>query len=513
MDFLSKLLLYYGFSQSDYASWVAPASFGSIPLINEKEETKKALLYLEKAKKEGKKILVYGDYDTDGIMSCSILTRALKAYGISAEGYLPSRYLDGYGLTVENVDKIAEKGFQAIFTCDNGVSAFPALEEAQQKGLDVLILDHHEKEGEFPKVVALLHPDTLGYGPIPVSAGYLAFLFSVALLQKEDDYLLCLGALSTLSDLMPLKGYNRDVVRLALKILQKNPYPEIALLTAKKTIDESVLQMEIIPKLNAVGRLLEGHETNRLLKYFVFPYDEGKKAVAEWLNAVNEERKEKTKAAELSLSYDPNEEALVVLADIPEGLNGLLANRLLQEYEKPVAVFSPLKKDPSILVGSIRSKEGFNVLKALESMDTPLTKGGHAFAGGVSIKKEDFASFKKDFLFAALKHKLTPQLEKTIPLLPEEASFANEELLASFGPFGQEWKAPRFKIEGLDPTSFRYVSGGKYLSTPFGKEARLFSFSLGANSFLGGKEVTLYVRFVVNEYQGRRTLDLWAERA
>jgi single-stranded DNA-specific DHH superfamily exonuclease len=93
-----------------------------------------------------------------------------------------------------------------------------------------------------------------------------------------------------------------------------------------------------------------------------------------------------------------------------------LANRLLQEYEKPVAVFSPSKKDPNVLVGSIRSKEGFNVLKALEGTKTPLTKGGHAFAGGVSIKVEDFATFKKDFLFAALKHKLTPQKEKLIPL-------------------------------------------------------------------------------------------------
>ena len=191
----------------------------------------------------------------------------------------------------------------------------------------------------------------------------------MALLGQKDDYLLTLGALSTLSDLMPLKDYNREIVRLALLALQKNRYPEIASLTDKTTIDENVLQMEIIPKLNAVGRLLEGYETNRLLKYFVTEPFEGKEALVNWLNEVNEERKSKTKAAEAQLSFDPSEEALVVEADIPEGLNGLLANRLLQEYDKPVAVFSPSKKDPSLLVGSIRSKEGFNVLKALENMN------------------------------------------------------------------------------------------------------------------------------------------------
>jgi single-stranded-DNA-specific exonuclease len=511
MDFLEKLLDYYGFSKQDYEKRVLAPSFSSLPLIDAKEETQKAIQALTDAKSQGEKVLVYGDYDTDGIMSASIMVRALREFGLTAEGYLPSRYKDGYGLTAENVDKIADKGFNLIFTTDNGVAAYEALDEAKKRGLKVIILDHHEFGEKAPEALAVLHPTTLAYGDTPISAGYLSFIFSCALLKKEDDYLLTLGAMSTLSDLMPLTSYNREIVRLALEAIQKNNYPEIGLLSDKRPIDETILQMEIIPKLNAVGRLLEGYETNRLLKYFSLVDPTGKEAVASWLNSVNEERKEKTKAAELSLSFDPNEEALVVLADIPEGLNGLLANRLLQEYEKPVAVFSPSKKDPNVLVGSIRSKEGFNVLKALEGTKTPLTKGGHAFAGGVSIKVEDFPTFKKDFLFAALKHKLTPQKEKLIPLTKEEATLENERILRSFGPFGQEWKAPAFELDDLDCVSFTYAANGKYLSTPFGKEARLFSFSLGEKAFSGLTSVSLKAHFQKNVYRGRVSLDLLAE--
>jgi single-stranded-DNA-specific exonuclease len=324
MDFLEKLLDYYGFSKQDYEKRVLAPSFSSLPLIDAKEETQKAIQALTDAKSQGEKVLVYGDYDTDGIMSASIMVRALREFGLTAEGYLPSRYKDGYGLTAENVDKIADKGFNLIFTTDNGVTAYEALDEAKKRGLKVIILDHHEFGEKAPEALAVLHPTTLAYGDTPISAGYLSFIFSCALLKKEDDYLLTLGAMSTLSDLMPLTSYNREIVRLALEAIQKNNYPEIGLLSDKRPIDETILQMEIIPKLNAVGRLLEGYETNRLLKYFSLVDPTGKEAVASWLNSVNEERKEKTKAAELSLSFDPNEEALVVLADIPEGPQWLI---------------------------------------------------------------------------------------------------------------------------------------------------------------------------------------------
>lgn len=508
-----ELLSYYHLSEDDYGRRILPPSFSSLPSLNDNPLVSQALARLEKAKAAGEKVLVYGDYDTDGITSCSIVVRALQTKGILAEGYLPSRYSDGYGITAENVEKIAHNGYTLIITTDNGVTAYEALAKAKEKGIDVIILDHHEFGEKAPDALVVIHPATVHYGDTPISAGYLSFIFSVALLGKPDPYLLTLGAISTLSDMMPLKSYNREIVRLGLALIAKERFPEITALTERKTIDERVLQMDIIPKLNAVGRLSEGHEINRLLHYFVEPTSPKKAPLVQWLLGVNEERKKQTKLAENSVSIDPSEEAIVVLADIPEGLNGLLANRLLNEYEKPVAVFSPEAGDPDVLVGSLRSKEGFNILKALEGQKIALLSGGgHAFAGGVSIKKDDFAAFKKEFTFAALKHKLTPSSKKRIPLSIEEATLSSAQLVASFGPFGQEWEAPHFILKDLPVASLTYTSNGKYLSYRLPSGVRLFSFSIGEDSFMGEEKASLDVLFSPGEYQGRATLDLLAEK-
>lgn len=510
---LERLLDYYGLTEEEYGRMILPPSFQNLPKIDSSPLTIAAIKRLDQAKEKGEKVLVYGDYDTDGIMSCSIILSSLREYGLLAEGYLPSRYLDGYGITKENVDKIASNGYSLIFTVDNGVSAFEALDEAKRKGIDVIILDHHEFQDKKPDVITL-HPDLLSYGDVPVSAGYLSFIFSCALLHKKDDYLMSLGAISTLSDMMPLKGYNREIVRLALLSIKENRYPEIYALTDKKFIDEKILQMEIIPKINAVGRMLEGKEINRLLRYFIGGQPKEKRAISEWLSEVNAKRKEETKAAESKVSVDPNDEAIVVLCDIPEGLNGLLANRLLNEYEKPVAVFSPMKGSDDVLVGSLRSKEGFNILKAISSDKINLLSGGgHAFAGGVSIKKSDFESFKKEFIFAALKHKFSPDKKKLIPLNLSEATMENANLVATFSPFGQEWGAPSFLLSKLDSKEFTYTSNGKYLSYRLPNGVRLFSFSISEDSFINDEKVDLAVSFSPNEFKGRMYLDLLAEKA
>jgi single-stranded-DNA-specific exonuclease len=509
-----RLLNHYHLTPEGYACLSAAPSFSALPPL-QGAAVEKALARLQQAKAAGEKVLIYGDYDADGIMSASILLKSFKAFGLKAEGYLPSRYLDGYGLTKANVDKIAQSGFSLIVACDNGVTAFEALAEAKTRGLDVLILDHHEIDPlHLPECLSLIHPSTLRYGEVPVSAGYLSFLFATALLGREDDYLLTLGGLSTLSDMMPLRSYNRDLVRLALSALRENKYPEITALSEKSFLDENVLSMEIIPKINAVGRLEKGNAINRLLHYFTDPESPQKAIISQWLEDMNEQRKEATKIAAAKISIDPSEEAIVVQADVPEGLNGLLANRLLGEYAKPVAVFSPMEKDPSLLVGSLRSKEGFDILKALSGIKAPLIGGGgHSFAGGVAIRKEDFGAFKKDFLFAALKHKLEPKREEYLSLDFSECTMKSYELIRTFGPFGMDWPAPKFLLKDLEVSAFSYLKNGLYLSTDLRPGVRLFSFALGAASFEDQKKVSLAVAFSLHEYKGRQSLDLLAEKA
>lgn len=508
-----RLLAYYHLSEDEYGRRILPPAFSSLPTIESDPSFKKAESRLALARKNAEKVLVYGDYDTDGIMSCSIILKTLRRWGIDAQGYLPSRYSDGYGLSAENVQKIAKKGFSLIFTVDNGVTAFDAIEEAGKLGVDVIVLDHHEIGDRLPDCAAVLHPVLLHYGEVPVSAGYLAAVFSYALTGEKDDYLFTLGGISTLSDMMPLMSYNREIVRLALENIKRYRYPEILALSEKGTITEQVLSMTIIPKINAIGRMEKGHEINRLLKYFAEEDSSQKQAVAQWLSEVNEERKRQTKEAEAKLTFEPSDEALVVLCDVAEGLNGLLANRLLQEYEKPVAVFSPMEGDSTLLVGSLRSKEGFSVMKALQGQKVELLSGGgHEFAGGVTIRREDFDAFRKEFIFAALKHKLTKKEIPLIPLTLEECTGENYRLIASFGPFGMSWGAPHFLLGHLDPSHFTYASNGKYLSTRLSKDVRLFSFSLNEDSFLETGETALDVVFSLNEYRGRLSIDLLAER-
>lgn len=510
---LSRLLTYYGLTKEEYEGLILPPSFNNIPQIGNDIEVKKAIERLNKAKERKEKILIYGDYDVDGISSASILLRSFKEYGLDCAGYIPSRYLDGYGLTVNNVKKIAAKGYSIIFTCDNGVTAHEALLEAKRLGIEVIILDHHEFDEIKPEADIIIHPITLSYGEVPISAGFLSFVFSVALLGRVDDFLLSLGAISTISDMMPLKAYNREIVRLMLNVVNKNRYQEFTLLSDAKTFDASTFQMTINPKLNSIGRLEKGTEPNRLLAYFGNP-DSDKEALAHYINEVYERRKEVTKESFEKLSINEEEPAIIVEADIPEGLNGLLASRLLTTYHKPVVVFSSKENEEKILVGSMRSEEGFDVLKALEGTKVELlSKGGHPFAGGVSIRKEDFAAFKKDYLYAAVKHKLSPKQKEGIPLSLGECTMQSYRTIETFAPFGFGWESPKFLLTNLDPRTFTYIKEGKYLATKISTDSRLFSFALGIDSFEEESKVDFVATFKINEYKGRKSLDIICEKA
>lgn len=511
---LERLCNFYGISKEEYERLSLPPSFSNIPFLDDDPIIKKAISYLDDIKAKDEKVLVYGDYDTDGIMSTSILVKSFREYGIKTEGYLPSRYIDGYGLNVDNVRKIAKSGYSMIFTCDNGVSAHDALQEANKLGIKVIILDHHEFDGIKPETDVVIHPDTTNYGDVAISAGYLSFIFSHALLKRTDEYLMCLGAISTISDMMPFLKYNREIIRLMLEKMNDDPLPEILALTEKKHFDESVFQMEIVPKLNSIGRVEKGSTINRLIKYFVERDNETNEKISAWINRVNDDRKSLTKNAEEDLLIGSNDEAIVVKTSLPEGLNGLLASRILNNYEKPVAVFSPTEKDSSVLVGSLRSSEGMNLLEALASTKVNiLAKGGHPFAAGCTIKEEDFESFKKDFIFFALKHKIMSKKKEGIDILLSECNMKTYRIIRNLAPFGLNWEAPKFILKDLNPLTFTYAKDGKYLSMKLADDVKIFSFSLGESSFEADSKVSLLLSFKTNEYRGKLTLNLMAERA
>ena len=505
-----RLLAYYGWGEEDYADNAREPSFADFPTLDDDPAAIAMKKRLLQAAENKEKILIYGDYDTDGIMATSIMVRALRKIGLSPKFFIPTRYRDGYGLNLENAKKIAENGYDLCLCVDNGINAVHEIAYLMSQGVETLIIDHHEPGPSLPAAKAIVHPKLCHYGEYEVSAGYLSFIFSRFLLEKDDEYLAVLGAMSTISDCMPLKGHNRKLVALALRLIRAQRFPEICLLTEKRRIDEKVLSMEIIPCINAVGRLDKEGKISRLVHYFAD--EEGDKAkIATFMKATNAERKEATKAAEAKLHLDLEKPGLAVIGTLPEGLNGLLANKLLTAYDKPVVVLSPAESDEDVYVGSLRTREGFDVIDFQKKCGDLLEKGGgHAFAGGVTLKKERYPAFLDAFLSYAASHPFEKKDEKLIPLSLEEANMDSFRLIRSFGPFGQEHPEPRFLLSKIPLEMLRYNRDGRFLSIPLPSGTRLFSFSFGrADADVRIPEYDFKATFALDEFKGAASLTVF----
>ena len=507
-----RLLKYYGWDEERLAEETSEPSSLSFPSLFGNVEAEKAKKRLSEAKERKEKTIVYGDYDTDGILGTSIFLSTLKEFGLEASYFIPSRYSDGYGLNNGNAKRMAEAGYTLVILIDNGVSCLEPIEYLKGKGIDTLVFDHHEFPETLPPCLSLVHPLTMGVGGkdgFNISAGFVSYLFSCFLLEKEDRYLRTLAGITTLSDMMPLLGINRTLVRLALNDLNENRYEQICLLSEKTFIDEKVLGMEIIPAINALGRMNEDHKTSLAVAYFSKTAGAKRQAIASWMKEVNEERKKLTKEAASLVKYKKGASGIIANLNIKEGLNGLIANRLMKEHKVPTAIFSSSYADPNLLVGSIRAEDGFDVLDCLKSLAPYcLTSGGHAQAGGLSILASDYPSFGKAFIAYCLSHPFIAKEPEAIPLSLSEATMESYKTIRLFGPFGEKHKEPTFVLTNLSCDSFLFSSDGRYLMTPLGYGVRLVSFLHGKKDFIGKEKTSFYVTFGLNEYRGRNSLQL-----
>ena len=220
-----------------------------------------------------------------------------------------------------------------------------------------------------------------------------------------------------------------------------------------------------------------------------------------------ERRKELTKEAVETLPELKDEAGICLLTDMKEGLIGLVANRLMNEYNLPTIVFTN-DGDKSILKGSIRSKEGFNVTKAFESLNKYLlTGGGHALAGGLSIKAEDFDSFKKDFLELCKKYTIQEEKIETIDISLSEVNQATYKILESFSPFGMGFREPVFLIKDLPTRALTFISQGKHLSTKLSISTKLLGFNMSEGEIKAKPYISIYGTFNISEYKGFESLE------
>ena len=503
-----RLLDYFQISEEQYKQLIAPVSAQSFAYGRSFKDMDKAVALVKEAVNNKDIIFVYGDYDADGIMSTSILVKSLLLLGVVPKFYIPNRYNDGYGINMNKAKEIVDAGVKLVITVDNGISANEPIAYLKDNGVKVLIIDHHTVPEEIPNADAIIHPTFSGFGETSSSAGFASFMFSWALLGRFDKYLSTLAAISLITDMMPLREYNRDFLRLVFENYRDGEFYSIDLLKEGLPFDENTIGMKIGPKINACGRLIDDDSINYVVHYFVTNKREKMDKLARWISDTNQQRKEESKNTfDFASMIDENDKAIILLSDAKEGLIGLIANNVCSIYKKPTIVFTE-EKDAEILKGSCRASEGFNVVDAFNSCkDIIITSGGHALAGGCSIYKKDFETFKKCFTEYVINNPIVVAEQKTIPLGLTEINNENYALIQSFSPFGEGWRAPDFKLSRIRSASLTFSRGGEHLISYIGQNVKIVGFGFSKSKTLEFDYIDVVGRLKESTYRGMTSIE------
>lgn len=430
------------------------------------EEADMTLERIQEAIENKEKICIYGDYDCDGILATTILVQAFLELGIQVGYHIPNRFDDGYGLNVERVQQMAKRGYTLIITVDNGVKAFEAVECANELGIDVIITDHHQFDNDLPDAVSFIHTKLSPAYPFKeISGGFVAYKLASALLQRQDKYLYCLAAITTISDMMPLLDENRSLVKKALTFMKEEKYPALEMLLGdKQNYNTTTIGFTIAPKINSFGRLPELCNPNVLVKYFLknAPRDLMMK-VSQIATQINSKRQALTNEQYALASQNMNDKFLYFASEeVHEGLVGLIAGKYTRQYEKPSFVMHYDKKT-GIYKGSARSVEGFSLHEFFMSHSEQFVAfGGHALAGGFSLDEAHYESF-----YQCLEKNLSDvELHSTTSVLSideQDLSIENIESLSLLEPFGMANEEPLYLIENVNVERCYQLSEGKHL--------------------------------------------------
>ncbi|WP_331696347.1 single-stranded-DNA-specific exonuclease RecJ [Weissella koreensis] len=441
----------------------------------ELHDMQKAVDRIFSAVDQGEKIVVYGDYDVDGITATTIMVSALEVLGAEVDYYVPNRFKDGYGPNVEVYKNLAEQGMQLLITVDNGISGKAAIETLMQYDVDVIVTDHHELPTELPSALAIVHPQFPEH-PYPftgLSGAGVAFKVASALLDAPADEWLDLAALGTVADVMPLTGENRTIVKLGLANLNEMQRPGIAALLqlAKISVDKldaKTIGFQIAPRLNAIGRMDDAKLGVQLL---LAEAEKPALELAQTIDQANQERKKLVESvAEAALEQAQNQfysdSVLVLMGENwHEGVLGIVAARILEATGKPTIV---LNQTGTIAKGSGRSLAAFDLFSAMDPhRDLYLSFGGHALAAGMTISVDQVPTVRKMLNEAAVEQAFDYQQKKVITLAGNinSRNFNSDfyEQLQLLGPFGEGNPEPVFALELDGVQNVKTMSEGKHL--------------------------------------------------
>ena len=482
----------------------------------------KAVTRIRQAIENYEQILIYGDYDADGMTSASIVKEALEQLGAECQVYLPNRFTDGYGPNASVYKYFIEnQGISLIVTVDNGVAGHEAIELAQSMGVDVIVTDHHSMPEVLPDAYAIVHPEhPEAEYPFKHLAGCgVAFKLATALLEEVQVELLDLVAIGTIADMVSLTGENRILVKYGLSVLkntQRIGLQELFKIAGiqENEVDEETVGFQIAPRLNALGRLDDPNPAIELLTGFD---EEEARDIALMINQKNEERKEIVQKIydEAKTMVNLNKSVQVLAGEgWNPGVLGIVAGRLLEELHQPVIV---LNIENGLAKGSARSIEVVDIFEALDPhRDLFVAFGGHAGAAGMTLEASKLEALSQ-VLVAYIEDNQVDLSTKNELFLDEELSLPDLtlETLKNFeklAPFGMDNKKPIFYLKDFKVENSRTMGAGNtHLKLKISQADAVFevvAFGLGdfATEFSQTKNLELAVTLSVNKWNGQTSL-------
>ena len=428
----------------------------------------------------GETIVVFGDYDVDGVTATALLYQHLKGMGATVKCMLPSREGDGYGLSRNAIQSIHDKGYQLIVTVDNGISAVEEAEFAAELGIDLIITDHHLPPETLPKAVAVVDPRRLDdTSPFKGLCGAgVAFKLCAALdgcpPEEMLDYCGDLAAVGTVADVMPLTGENRTLVKSGLRQLQNTDRPGLEALLeevglAGRPITAENISYAIAPRINAAGRM---DSAVTALQLVLCEDPDRAEELAHKLNEINVKRQETEleifKAAQVLLEQQPErlEDRVMLLwgRDWHPGVIGIVASRLVERTGRPVIVVTV--DEHGECKGSGRSVPGFNLHACIGSCaDLLIRYGGHAMAAGLSVREENLEALRRRLNEWAAREcpvLQIPPLTCDLPIHLDRVTVDSVRRIDALAPFGAENPTPVFLLQSAVVDGVYPVSEGRH---------------------------------------------------
>ncbi|WP_282138781.1 single-stranded-DNA-specific exonuclease RecJ [Rossellomorea aquimaris] len=441
------------------------------------EDMKKATERIHKAIENGEKILVYGDYDADGVSSTSVLMTVLRDLGAEVEFYIPNRFSEGYGPNEGAFRWAKEEEFTLIITVDTGISAVNEAKLAKELDIDLIITDHHEPGPELPPAFALIHPKVEGttylFGEL---AGVgVAFKLAHALYGELPVHLLDLAAIGTIADLVPLRGENRLLAKRGIAQLRVSNRLGIKALcrianAQQQEITEESIGFMIAPRINAVGRLGDADPAVELM---LTEDAEEAKALAEEIDSLNKERQaivsQMTEEAVEMVENDFPLKDNAVLVIGKEGWNpgvvGIVASRLVDRFYRPTIVLS-FDSEKGTAKGSARSIAGFDLFKNLSTCRDILPHfGGHPMAAGMTLQLDDVAQFRNRLNELAstelTEDDFIPVTQLDASVTVDEISVESIEKLQLLAPFGMHNPKPKWIIDNVSIEHYKKIGSAQ----------------------------------------------------